>query len=565
MTHQTLGQLNSKLIGIGELITSRHTVPKNQREYAWEEKNVEDFINDITEAQNQHMAEYFLGTIVLTGSGPRPEVIDGQQRMATTCIFIAAARDYLINTKKRDNITSGQLLSQQYLLYQDPADLEIYPYFELNEIDNGYFRKAIIEEPTKKDLSSFHSEIPSHILLKKAYQLAQDKIKKIAEAPPGKAREQLIDLIKYLRDNVKIIALTAPNEASAFTLFETLNDRGLELATSDLLKNFLLGKSSGRINEVKTNWLAMKTTLESFDAGNSIVMYIRHLWCSEYGLVRDKELYNAIKREITNPSKAVKFSESLFGNARKYAALIHPEQDFWKVYDFNAHKNVKALNLLNLKQPRPLLLSILDQFKPKEVKKSLEMIEAWSFRFSVTKSLGGERMERLYSTLAKDVKEKKIKNAKELKDAIDIVPGDEDFRDSLEKYSVTSSILARYILIELEKTKTNQGKLEYIPNDNPQDVNLEHILPQTYPENGWNAFDEESHKAFAFRLGNLTIMVSDDNSAADQEPFNEKKKYYIKSKIQVTSELGKYSKWTAEQIKERQKELAKLAIKRWSL
>lgn len=558
-----MGQLNIDLIGIGKLIGSKHSVPKNQREFAWEDKHVNEFINDVTAAKAENKGEYFLGTIVLTDAGKGAEVVDGQQRMATACILIAAARDYLINTKDPDNVESGSLLSREYLLHKDPKTLEINPYFELNEIDNEYFRKNIVEEPKNKNSTSFQKEIPSHVRLKKAYELAYGAVKRIAEAPPSMARNQLNDLIVYLKNNVKVIALVARDEATAFTLFETLNDRGLELAISDLLKNFLLGRSQLRLNEVRVKWLSMKTTLESADAGNKVVMYIRQLWCSQYGLVRDKDLYSTIKQTISNPAKAVAFADTLAKNARTYSALLNADQDFWKQYGFNTHKSIRALNILAHTQPRPLLLAVLGKFTNSEITKAIKVIESWSFRFSITNRLGGEGMEREYSKLAKEIHEGRINNTKQLVANMKLVPNNADFKDAFRKYALKKSVLARYIIIELERTKNGDQKLEYIPNDNPEDVNLEHVLPQSFPTAGWESFNEETHGAYAHRLGNLTIMNSDDNVAADQADFVEKKKFYAKSKIKITKEINTFKDWTTKDIEKRQDNLANLAVTRW--
>ncbi len=302
-----LGQLNIELVGIGKLVGSKHAVPKNQREFAWEDKHVNEFINDVTGAQAEDKSEYFLGTVVLTDAGKGTEVVDGQQRMATACILVAAARDYLINTKDADNIESGSLLSREYLLHKDPKTLEINPFFELNEIDNEYFRKHIIEEPKDKTSTSFQKGIPSHVRLKRAYEIT-------------------------------------------------------------------------RLDEVRAKWLSMKTTLESADAGDKVVMYIRQLWCSQNGLVRDKDLYSTIKKTIANPAKAVAFADTLAKNAKTYSALLNADQDFWKQYGFNTYKSIRALNILAHTQPRPLLLAILGNFASAEITKAIKVIESWSLK-----------------------------------------------------------------------------------------------------------------------------------------------------------------------------------------
>src|SRR5437879_3700064 len=72
-------------------------VPRYQREYKWEDKNVKDFLSDIENAIKEGPTdEYFMGSIVIAKSGTdRPEIVDGQQRLATAAIFYAAARDVL--------------------------------------------------------------------------------------------------------------------------------------------------------------------------------------------------------------------------------------------------------------------------------------------------------------------------------------------------------------------------------------------------------------------------------------------------------------------------------------
>ena len=557
--------LSITLKGIGELIQTRHKVPRNQREYAWEEKHIKDFVRDITEAKSEDKPQYFMGTVVVTSSLPIPEVVDGQQRMATTCIFIAAVRDYLIGTGDQNNIRSAKIIEGMYLLAEDARDLETHPHFQLNEIDNQFFREYILEgDPNKKSEKSFQSSIPSHARLMNAYLIAADAVKKIAEAPPAKAREQLNDLITYLKDKVQIILLQASDEASAFVLFETLNDRGITLAISDLLKNFLLGKAQSRIVEVKNKWHEMKVTLESAEAGEDVVTYIRQLWCSENGLVREKDLFHEIKKKVTTSNSAVVMAESLSKNSKNFVELVNPDQTYWSTYGFDAYKSVKALNIINHTQPRPLILAILNNFAVKEVKSAIRLIEAWSFRFSVTKRLGGEGMEREYSNLAMQISKGKISTTKELKAAMKLVPTDQDFKEALSIYPIKKALLARYMLIEIEKLKAGGKNLEYIPNDNPEAVNLEHILPKSYPAKYWTGFDEDEHFKYSTILGNLTLMLSGDNKVASQGSFSDKKKIYQNSEILLTKELAKYSAWTPKEIAKRQSELGDLAVKRWA-
>ncbi|MGB7601662.1 MAG: hypothetical protein WBM24_15230 [Candidatus Sulfotelmatobacter sp.] len=86
---------------------------------------------------------------------------------------------------------------------------------------------------------------------------------------------------------------------SAYVMFETLNDRGLELSKADLIKNFLLSKSKGRVHEVLNRWVAMQSSLEvGGEEEDLVVTFIRHYWSSVHGATRERELYENIKKDI---------------------------------------------------------------------------------------------------------------------------------------------------------------------------------------------------------------------------------------------------------------------------
>src|ERR1700733_3885042 len=104
--------------GIGAALAHNTlVVPMNQRDYAWEEEHVKDLFQDLAQAINK--GTYFLGTIVLTrGEGDYPEVSDGQQRLATTSVLLAAIRDFFA---KNNNQTRAQSIEHDYLMSVDLA------------------------------------------------------------------------------------------------------------------------------------------------------------------------------------------------------------------------------------------------------------------------------------------------------------------------------------------------------------------------------------------------------------------------------------------------------------
>ena len=104
----TPGSFGTEKVGIAHLLKNTNVVvPQYQRSYAWEDRHIIDFLDDIERAVKGEVGEYFLGSVVLaegTDAKRRPEVVDGQQRLATTTILIAEVRNHLRRTKTT-NIT----------------------------------------------------------------------------------------------------------------------------------------------------------------------------------------------------------------------------------------------------------------------------------------------------------------------------------------------------------------------------------------------------------------------------------------------------------------------------
>lgn len=121
------------------LAQNRLVVPLNQREYSWEEDHVRELFQDFSHALATKQGAYFLGTLVFTkGANDYPEVSDGQQRLATTTILLAAVRDYFQAQKDHKR---AQHIADKYLATTDLKTTETVPRLRLNVDDHEFFRK----------------------------------------------------------------------------------------------------------------------------------------------------------------------------------------------------------------------------------------------------------------------------------------------------------------------------------------------------------------------------------------------------------------------------------------
>jgi len=210
-------------------------------------------------------------------------------------------------------------------------------------------------------------------------------------------------------------------------------------------------------------------------------------------------------------------------------------------------------------------MSILRKFPKDEVTKSLKLILSWLVRNLITGSMGGGTLEQTYANKAKEISDGNIKNAEELKEALlRLIPSDEEFKQKFEIATVSKHRLARYYLRAIENFSRGQENPELLVNTNPDSVNLEHILPEK-PDNNWPNFTEEEVRTYVKRIGNLTLMRTKENNDFKSSSFSIKKEKYKNSELWITNSLFNYDEWTIETIKRRQKELAEIAVKTWSV
>lgn len=554
---QDISKLTIDLDGIGHAITdNKLTVPLYQRSYAWEKSHVNDLYDDLLSAIRNSDDEYFIGSVVISSGTDRDEVVDGQQRLATVSIFLSAVRDYFVeqgDNQRAEDIQNG------YLSSRDRRSQEVIPNLRLNNSDNNFFYNNIILNPPNR----IEPTKASHDRLKDAFQIAKEKIKAYVSTS-NNPTESLLDLCDFIDEHLKIILVKVPNHANAFTIFETLNDRGLDLAISDLLKNYLLGQADNRLHEVQENWAKMYSLLENTENEDLVVTFLRQFWSSLYGLTRERDLYKKIKTKITSKQRAIDFSNNLEENARIYVALIDTSNSFWNDYSLTAKNHMATLNLFKMIQMRPLLLAIISNFNSTEVEKGLKYLVSISARFLIYGGLGGGALEVQFSERAKEVSNGEITNTADLKLKFSrVIPSDTQFREAFKTATVSKQYLARYYLMALEKAKRGEENPEFIPNADTSAVNLEHIMPKT-PDSSWSV-DPDTHRAFLKRLGNLAIMSSRLNSDVGNSSFLDKREIYKESSFELTNGLYDYNTWDTETIRKRQEELADLAIETWKI
>lgn len=551
--------------GIGDVLYgSRLRVPLNQREYSWEEEHVDDLFRDIAGAIANDKT-HFLGTLVLTRGGDEiPEVSDGQQRLATTTILLAAIRDWFYRKGEKEQAES---IETDFLRKYDRDENSMAPRLQLNVDDNAFFVRYILPKPDDEVRKTAEAVATSHKLIKQAATIAADRVRTIVALHNEHTQKtELNRWVKFITTNAQVIVLNVPDDLDAFVMFETLNDRGLKASQADLLKNYLLGQAKDdRIREAQQKWARMMGALDSLGQDDATLKYLHHLLITRLGPTRAAEIFDKVKGTISGQSQALRFLDEAAEGANDYAALFNPNHPKWNEYGTPTRHHISTINKdLQVQQIRPLMFAVARYFSVKEAQKTFQLFVYWSVRILIFGVRGGV-LDRSYAIAAQKVGTKSITTAKSLTDELlHILPTDAQFQLAFAEARVSSASLARYYLRALEKKYKQEDEAEWVPSDDQTAINLEHILPEN-PQKEWPHIPVETANAYYKRIGNLVLLKATTNASIGNGSFEKKKAAFAASSYALTSMVAQFNGWDAGAIEQRQRVLAEWAVKTWPI
>ena len=549
---------NSGIYDMNTYLVSTYHIPNYQREYSWEEEQLEDFWNDLTYSTKDEVVDHFFGQIVIhkdEDNDNQKFIIDGQQRTITSMIFLSAIKAVFDAIYQNDkSIIEAHYRSvdieSRYIGRKDEEHLL------LGELDREYFIENIqLGTPSKDDNKKVR---PSQERIDKAYFYFKDCLSNDLDSIIDDRNKY--DRAKLLYDTFiekfKVLYMEATDLSEAFIIFETLNARGKELETSDLLKNFLLSHSSDATVALK-KWNGMIEKLDGTDS----TKYIRCFWNSCNTLTREKQLYKNISNLLKsrNSSASDDFLKELCNFAPYYCDLSNP-MNCEKYTNKDLITRLKALKSMNAATFYPVILAMerSNRFKEDAVAEVLEIIELFVFRnFSICKKTANSA-ETFFAEIAKKIYDNDLKDATAICDMIkQEIVSDDEFKTSFIEWKSNNKELIRYILrkIHLYLDPANQEI-----NINNNEVHIEHIMPKDNSQ--WN-MDDDIHQEYLWRLGNLALLSQKLNAKIKAKPFADKKEEYKKSIIKPNDELLSISVWDENEIVNRQKRLAECAIEIW--
>ncbi len=572
-------------------------IPSYQRGYAWQERQLKDFWNDLEHVSKLGDKFHYMHSLTLRElenefESSTFEIIDGQQRLATSLILLGLLAKITQNKDpKYSFINLEPILS--------------YKYYGLSEA----FR-AIIEE--EKDLEAFKTSFYAKNLIK-AYAFFKEKI---SDTPVGTLEKMFDALIKKMLFSV--VGLN-DNRIDPFSSFETINNRGKDLSTLELFKNRLHfvahkicdGKKLEKLQqEINNTYTLIYHDLRYFK-DDHLEGFLKHFVAYYYGEKGDfkKRLlemeFNAHQRYTDNTNfneEYERIDDLLFylSYSSKVWHFLHTldEKSIALIFDDNKKlemeitpkmrnllEKMRRLNALSDNAFLPLLLSLLtiqragksaneQVYTTKELEGLLEYLERFGFL--------------IYGVAGKNTaKNEWIELAFEAFRAFRY--GEENIviekLPTLEKSFFKGEHSGLELLEESIHSKKNTEKwyqwgkalnyllYEYELHHNPETTlnfdssieSIEHILPQK-PDQGYSTKEKSWAKNphIVHALGNLLLIPKNANSSLSNKPFEEKRKQYLKGSYSE-KEVAKNASFGVVQIKERSEKLLDFLIARYRI
>ncbi len=565
-------------LSISQLLSTeseQFVIPTYQRRYCWQDKQVKELFDDINHLEGGDT--HLLGSIVcLTGDHGAGinslELVDGQQRTTTIMLFLDAIEDRL---RSDGNDEDAQTISKMVTSkdYTGTKSKKLV----LGDLDNRDFMRVV-------DNVEIEEIINNNLL--RARKIIGELINKLSNTEFNQLRYKFIN-------QTYIIRLDVAQAKDAFKLFETINNRGLSLSPTDIIKNFLLGNasiiSSETLKSVKEDWTKIVLLLDGIDMDNFFRQYLAGLTGQR---VTQTRLIDAFKSyyaqnieegetlreqyeefaEVKESENANKQNLKLFAKTLRMAADIYSNIQHASFADDEINRRLVNLKKIRSVASYTYILNLMKRnIANNDILEILRMTEIFMLRRNVAEYRTNE-LEDIFVALTKLPNENIVAETKQI--FVDNMPSDEEFEAHLEKHVFKGQLEARakYMLEYLGYATLSPTEMVIKSH---RAVELEHIMPQTIDTKkakqefgDWVSYlgeDVALHGEYLTKLGNLTMLGKKLNIVASNNPFEAKKVEYEKSEITMTRELVKYKAWGLKLIDARTKVLAKQATELWRL
>lgn len=527
-------------------------IPPYQRPYSWTQEQAADLLDDlIWAAGDEKPAEqppYFLGSIVVIKDPNYPEadVVDGQQRLTTLTILMSVLREFATTADGKANIDI--FLRQKGNSLLGTKDV---PRLTVRQRDAEFFRKCIQDGDEGGILEAADTDARQRMIT------TRDYFRRTLGEMSAVDRDRLLP---FAVQRCYLVVVEASDQSSAYRIFSVMNDRGLDLTATDILKSDIIGAIDTEDQQEAYNakWEALEDGLGR-EAFGDLFAHLRMIH-------RKQKMRGSLEREFrdyVNPvEKPREFIDSeLRPSAEAFERILEPDPSQTKRY-----RLLKGLHQLDNQdwQPPAIKFMVEHHANDEEIVQFLKRLDRLAYFLFASRANVNDRLTR-YAAVLTDMEEgTALQDGK----ALDLTDAEKmDFKLTLGGNIYLNQRTRRPILLRLDEMLSD-GTAHY---DHAL-VTIEHVLPQNpAADSEWLAHfpTQEIRNEWVHRLANLVLLSRYKNPAASNYDFTYKKDAYFAqsgdSAYVLTSQVRQELEWTPAVLKARQEKLLARISHVWEL
>lgn len=507
-----------------------YRIPEYQRPYVWEKEQVTELLEDISNfAKNNKDAEYFLGSIVYKITKKQQgdvayeekDLLDGQQRLTTLFLIMAVIRD-LEKDKNKERAKTCQESIYQKENSDDSIPERLRIVFDIRDDV-----KQFIDTYVKEEGQTLSNELQG---------IANNEEKDISIRNISTAiltirdyfrNNSIDDFFPYLRTKVLMIYVASENLDDAFRLFTIINNRGMKLRSSDILKaeNLRVVSDAEKRKEYAKLWEDIEN-----DFGDDFDEFLSHMRTI---LAKDKALTNLLDEfeekiykngSLTKGKATFEFMKKYY----QYYAELFEESNYElnNTFEFdNLISTMRAVLPSNIWIP--VLLAYYDKFKKVNLIKFLKKLDNKISYDWISQETPTKRIENMNAIIKKI---EKVSTSEELFKS-EIFEVDVNLLIKLVSGQIYGKAYSKYLLYKLDYifgSKSQNLKA-------PKEISIEHILPR-HPKKGsiWlKNFNPTVRETWGDKIGNLVLISRRKNTSQGNLDYSEKKKKYFENNIET--------------------------------
>lgn len=550
-----------------------------QRPYAWDPENIEEFFEDLKEVAVTGQRHFF-GTLILqkdTKTDGRVSVVDGQQRLTTSFMLVAILRDEIDELGLHVIPADGNLLpvdvtriATDFLLpgrktdeYRFQSSRSMRPIL----FSNVFATNARKTELPKRDTENKNLTLKLRAAIKTLRELVRADIdyKLVDEVKVPRDREEKLlrihELLIAITENFTVLELSTKDTNESLELFLTMNNRGLDLGPSDIVRGQIMsnlgwGKSDGDQRKIQediwNDWDEISRLVKEPET------FLRHYLLAtskdETEKIQKKKVVRAVELRIGSSSpedrikKTSEFWSDLLASARYYSEIVQP------IMGGDCQYHLELMNGLS-KSQRIFLLEVFRKELPAKTRDEfVRLVFVITYRW-ILSGKNAQRMEDKFQSLAIQMRGNLSPDdvLENLKDQVTLL----DF-DALSTFTteMDSSFASRALLHYINKKTGPQSTVIPLVGDN---FHLEHIAPQS-GQNDWIQIfysnvetNFKRYNSDISGLGNLTLLDPKKNKGIKDAGFDVKREAYQGSVALITRDLANFRDWNFEMVELRTK------------